>query len=402
MKRLTKITALSLVASSMVMASGWRIPEQSTKALSLAGAYVANASGADSSYFNPAKMSYNDDSYEFEADLIYIGLSSIEYKDATVPQKDGSTKKENFLIPTMFLSSKEYSGFRWGLNVVAPGGLSKRWDDAYQKAYAKEFTLEIIEFNPVFSYKVTPEFSVGGGLRVIYSHGVVENEAPTAKRELEGETVEYGYNLALNYKPLKEMDIALTYRSNVDLKEEGNAKLYLSGSKLYDGGANVTVPLPAVLAFACSYEFSTKTTVELNYERTFWSEYKTLDFGYSSAIPAALVPAFDDPKSRAWNDSDAIRIGLTQEFQNFDLMAGFAYDANPVDDNKVSFELPDSDAYIFSFGGTYYIDSKQSVSAGYLCDMKKDRTVKNDEGGVDGEFSNAFAHLASIAYRIKF
>ena len=406
MKQVVKITALSVVASSVVMASGWRIPEQSMASMATAGAYVAHAKGADASYFNPANMSFNKDKYQLEADLNYIHLGGIKYTDNDDATKNATSKSENFFVPTLFLSSKEYNGLRFGANVVVPGGLSKRWDAPYEQAYAKEFTLKIVEFNPVVSYKILPNLSVAGGVRIIYSDGVVKNDlsirSSGTTREMEGEAWEFGYNLALAYKPTKASNISFTYRSNVDIKEEGNAKIYLSGVKTYDGGADVTVPLPAVLSAAISYEFDTKTTLEVEYDRTFWSKYKKLDFNYDGTIPAILQSSFDDPKTKNWEDSDAIRLSVAQELDEYTLMAGFAYDKTPVPSDKVSFELPDSDAYIFSLGAQYKIDDAQTIGFGYLYDTKKDRDVVNAEGGVNGKFSNISAHLVSIGYSIDF
>ena len=139
---IAKIAALSVIASSVLMASGWRLPEQSAKSLALSNAYVANANGADSSYFNPANMSFNKDAYQFEMDLMYVGLSKIKYTDTFDPRLNGETKKENFIIPTMFFTTKDYNGFRFGFSTTAPGGLSKRWDSPYQKAFADHVDYE--------------------------------------------------------------------------------------------------------------------------------------------------------------------------------------------------------------------------------------------------------------------
>ncbi len=406
MKKIIAFTTLSMVASSVLFASGWRIPEQSARSVALSGAYIANARGADSAYYNPANMSFNSDDYAMAFDLMYIHLTPIDYQDNVNPAFNGSSKSEDFFVPTIFLSSKDYEGWRFGLSVTAPGGLTKRWDSPLQKVYAQEFSLEIIEFNPVFSYAVTENISVGGGLRFIYSSGVVKSDGASVgkdvQRDMEGEAFEFGYNLALAYKFDKHSNFSLTYRSNVDINEEGNAKLYVSGAKLYDGGASVEIPLPAVLAAAVSYEFASKTTVEIEYDRTFWSEYKALDFEYKSSIPAILSSAFDDPKARNWDDSDAIRIGVTQNFDSFDIMVGFAYDSNPIPSGKVAYELPDSDAMLYSIGGEYRIDQDRSISFGYLYDHKKTRSDLNVDAGVNGEFSGAAAHLVSVGYEMKF
>jgi len=402
MKIASKVLALSAVATTVLLGSGWRIPEQSATSVALSGAYVASAQGAQSSYYNPANMSFNKNRYQTEVDLTYIHLGSVHYKDNLDRNKNGRSKLENFYIPTFFLTSQDYSGFHFGMSLTAPGGLSKRWGTPLQKAFAQEFTLQILEFNPTISYKILSNLSVAGGVRLIYSSGVVKSNAQTIARDLDGDVFATGYNLAMAYKIDKNSNFSVTYRSKVDLKEEGNAKLYVGGHKVYDGGASVQVPLPAVLNAALKYTFNKKTTLELVYDRTFWSEYKSLDFQYKTPIYPALRPYFDDPKAKNWEDSDAIRIGLTHKIDSYDLMAGFAYDTNPIPKGKVAFELPDSDSYLFSVGSKYTLDDKQSITIGYLYDMKKDRKDTNVEAGVNGKFTDSTAHLISLGYSYDF
>lgn len=412
--KLLKITVLSVATSSMLLASGWRIPEQSVSATALSAAYVANANGADSSYYNPANMSFNEDSHLIESSFTYINLPSISYTDSSgSPLLNGESKVEDFYVPTLFFTSKDYDGIRYGFSVTAPGGLSKRWDSSYQKAYSQEFTLKIIEANPVISYAITPKFSIGGGLRVIYSEGVVKSDASGlgtfVQRDMKGDTIEFGYNLALSYKPVEEVNIAITYRSNVDIQEDGNAKLFLSGSKVYDGGANVTVPLPAVLSLAVSYTFNEKTTVELEYDKTYWSKYKNLDFNYDSPIPALLVPSFDSPLARNWKDTNAFRIGVSHQYSDkLKLMAGFAIDESPAPASVIGFELPDSDAKLYSLGVEYKISDAIQVGLAYLYDEKDKLSVTNrsnpldPSSGISGTFEDASAQLITASFKYKF
>jgi len=415
---LLKTTTLSILASSLVLASGWRIPESSSKSVALSGAYIANANGADATYYNPANMSFNKNILSSEIDLMYVYLPSMTYKDncstsANGNFYDGESKEEKSIVPSIFISSKAYNDekVRYGFSVTIPGGLTRRWDTAYQKAYAEEFTLQIIEFNPTMAYKLSNNLSIGGGLRVIYSSGVVKSDGTDANkpaiRDMEGTTIEYGYNLALSYKPIPSTNISLTYRSNIDLKEEGNAKLYLSGSKVYDGGTSVTVPLPAVLALAVAYDITSRTTLEVEFDRTYWSTYKDLDFEYNDSIPVILQSSFDDPKARNWEDTNAFRIGLTHKISDkLTAMIGYSDDGNPIPDSSVSFESPDYNSNTYSFGFDYDLDTKSSIGFGYLYSQKNDRTVKNTNPDgttyIDGTISDAKAHLISFAYRTAF
>ncbi len=399
-----KIVLLSLTASTLLLASGWRIPEQSSRSVALSGAYVANSNGADASYYNPANMAWNENNNLFEADLTYINLPKLKYEGSVSgTPANAKSKGEQFLLPTLFFSSKDYNGFRYAFSITSPGGLSKRWGTPIQKRYAEEFTLKIIELNPSLSYKVNSKFAVGGGLRVIYSSGKVRSSGVIA-RDMEGDTTEFGYNLAATYRPSTDMKLSATYRSNVNLNVKGNAKLYASGTKLYDGGADVTVPLPAVLTLAISYNANKDTTIELEYDRTYWSKYKTLDFNYKSTIPAILYPYFDKSIPKNWKDSDAYRIGITHQYsEKLKLMAGFAIDKTPIPSQNLGFELPSSDAKLYSIGCEYKYNKKITLGVGYLYDKKDDRKISGTNiQGINGTFKNISAHLLTLGLKYRF
>ncbi len=402
-----KIITLSILTSSLVLASGYRLPESSINSTALSAAYLANANGADSAYYNPANMVFNENINQIEGAVTYINLSKIKYIDNTDPTRSSNSKEENLFAPSIFMSSADISGFRYGISFVVPGGLSKRWNSPYAKAYAQEFTLKIVELNPTIAYKINDQFAIGGGLRAVYSEGIVKSDGTSAGkpiiREMEGDTLAYGYNLALTYKPISKLSIGATYRSNVNLNEKGNAKLSLSGVKYYDGGANVQVPLPAVAAIGIAYDFG-KTVVELEYDRTFWSKYKTLDFDYKSTIPLAILKgAFDDPKAREWKDTDAIRLGVTHQLNsNITIMAAVATDENPAPEKNIGFELPDSDAMLFSGGAIFKISDKVSLGMSVLYDAKDERKVTTEDKSIDGKFKDASATLVTVGASYKF
>jgi len=410
-KIILKTTAISIFSASLLVASGYRLPESSINATALSAAYVAHANGADAAYYNPANMAFDEDTHRFEGALTYINLGEINFTDNSGLNLNGKSEVENLLAPSFFLTSKDYNGMRYGFSLTVPGGLTKRWKTPFQKLFAEEFTLKIIELNPVAAYKVSSQFSIGGGLRMIYSEGIVKSNGmdittatgglinKPAARDMEANTVEFGYNLAATYKPTSALTIAATYRSNVDINEEGNAKLDLSGTRLYDGGASVEVPLPAVAALAVAYDFGS-TVLEVEYDRTMWSTYETLNFEFEDTVPLALQAAFDAPKARDWQDTNAYRIGVTHQWNaKLTLMGGFAIDENPAPEENLGFELPDSDATLYSGGFRYKYSDAIEVGASILYDVKDERSVKNAE--INGKFTDATALLvtAGIAYK---
>jgi long-chain fatty acid transport protein len=78
MGKLVKGLALSAVASSIVMAGAYKIPEQSINSMALGAAYVAHTMGADTAYFNPANMAFMGEKQYVESGLTLAHLPSIE------------------------------------------------------------------------------------------------------------------------------------------------------------------------------------------------------------------------------------------------------------------------------------------------------------------------------------
>jgi long-chain fatty acid transport protein len=395
-------------AAATVMAGGYAIPESSINATALSAAYVANAHGADAAYYNPAAMVYNDDANLLEVDATYIGLSPIDFSGTT---GDYSSKKENFFIPTMHFSSKKLGerGARVGFSVVVPAGLSKRWESAVPKSSAEEFTLQTIELNPSLALPLSDTVSMAAGFRIVNTHGVVKSNtgASQVTRDLNGDSVDVGYNLALNYRPLPNLSLAATYRSKVDLTVVGNATLnYLPSASpshaAYSGSASVTIPAPATLNIAAAYTFGSGTTLEAVYEKTYWSAYKNLDFNYDGTVNMATM-VFGAPIAKNWVDTNSYRLGLTQKYAQWTAMAGVAYDETPVPNATLGYELPDSNAWILSLGGRYKIDESWNIGLAGLLDMKQNREVHQSTGSnpINGEFTNARAYLvtAGIEYR---
>jgi long-chain fatty acid transport protein len=408
-----KIIILSAITSSILMAGAYKVPEQSVNSTALGAAYVAHTSGADTAYFNPANMAFMEDKQFIEGGLTWAHLprnkfvGTQTYEGGTAQDADNQSEIENLQLPFLHYVAKPIDDFRWGASLTVPGGLTKRWESGHQQVSAEEFTLKIIELNPVASYKVSDNLALGGGLRVIYSEGIVNSDGGTIKpikREMEGDTIEYGYNLAMTYKPTSDINMAVTYRSNVDLNEEGKANLYL-GSIGQQYSAEVSVPLPAALNVAVSKTWQEKYTIELNYEKTYWSAYKNLDFNYGSTIPGALQGPFDDSKVKNWKDTDTFRIGFTADVSDkLTLMAGYAKDESPIPKAYVSYELPDSDANIYSFGLRIKANENLSYGVAYLRDEKESFTLANGENetGIVGKFSAGGADLLTMGVAYNF
>ena len=204
------------------------------------------------------------------------------------------------------------------------------------------------------------------------------------------------------YKPTDDINLAATYRSKISLDEKGDATLgFMGSSEKYKG--SVTVPLPAALVLGASKTWQDNFTLEVNYERTFWSAYKKLDFNYDRPIHPLLIPSFDDPQPKKWKDSNTFRIGATWAMDNgITWMMGYSIDKTPVNKKHINFELPDSDAKIYSMGFSYQATENLSWGMAFLYDDKKATSLKPGEVSNHavlrngGKFDDGGAFLTTI------
>jgi long-chain fatty acid transport protein len=200
--------------------------------------------------------------------------------------------------------------------------------------------------------------------------------------------------------------MAATYRSKVNLNEKGTAKLTYPGYADYDGKASVEIPLPATLVLGVSKTWDDRLTLELDWERAFWSAYKELDFEYNGAT--GIPPVFDDPMAKNWDDADTYRVGLSYKMNNvLTIMAGYARGESPAPMKTIGFELPESDANNYSLGFRYKQNENLSWGAAILYSDKDslhipvgvaDNQVIN--GG--GTFDKGGAVLATIGVAYEF
>lgn len=411
LKKISVLAFASLFVAGSAMASGYRIPEQSVDSTAKAGANVASATRADAAYFNPANMSWMEDTWHVQGNMSYIHLGKNEYTGTMTgnPLGAGSfsnnAEDENFLLPSMFIVSPDYNGFRFGLATVSPFGLAKRWQTIPSKLVSDEFSMQTVEINPSVAYKFNEKFSLSGGVRVLYSKAKVRN----ARYAMEGDTIEWGYNLAAAFKPTDTWNVSATYRSNIDMDFSQDDIVYnpmgalpIPGGGSYIINGSTSIPAPAVLTLSTSFEPVDKLTIELAIDRTFWSAYESFKLDSTTMVLGVIDPSSTTAKD--WDDVNTYRISATYAWSDsLDLMAGLGYDECPSPDSTVSFELPDSDAWLFSAGFQYDMTENMEFGMAVLYDLKEDRSIDASAGNdLVGEFTNGSAWFVTVGMSYKF
>jgi long-chain fatty acid transport protein len=222
-----------------------------------------------------------------------------------------------------------------------------------------------------------------------------------------------GFNLSALYKR-DALSAGLSFRSGSTLSLGGNYTpqnqiLVAANSTLKSVGrrglepaqtASVDFDLPWRLALGVRYEINDDLAVELDYNRTGWSDFETLKV--EGDDNGAVI--FSDVND--WQDANAYRLGVTYQVRpETQLRLGYAYDETGQPDAHFSARVPDNDRQLFSIGLAQTLGDGYSIEGAYCYVLANDRDFRSDTpytGGdvngtsaLDGEYS-LNAHTLAI------
>ena len=411
-----KKVLLSIVATcSLLNAGGYKVPEQSADSLGLAASNVAFSFGADAAYFNPANMMFLDGRHHFESTLGWFHINSLDFK--TDSGKTYSSKKFDSLAGTFsFVTPELYENCKFGLALAVPAAVGISWEDPETAFTGKRFKLQVVELNPTVAYRINDKLAIAVGARGVYTKGKIASDFGVGYREIQGDAINYGYNVALTYRPIEELSFAVTYRSKVNLELKGHTDADFKGPLApisYHGKTRVEIPLPAQLVLATGYKFSDFTLL-LAYERTYWSKFKDYDFEFGDKTAAHTNPPFgrffkammDDPVVKNAKDSNTYRIGLAYDVnEKLRLMAGFSYDEDITSSNHTGLELPNTTSKAYTAGLNYKFTDNLEVAFGYVYqhrDKKRATDIATGAGKMSGEFDSGKIQIVGTTFKYTF
>ena len=412
-----KKVLLSIVATcSLLNAGGYKVPEQSADSLGLAASNVAFSFGADAAYFNPANMMFLDGRHHVESTLGWFHIHSLDFK--TDSGKTYSSKKFDSLAGTFsFVTPEFYENWKFGLALAVPAAVGISWEDPETAFTGKRFKLQVVELNPTVAYRINDKLAVAVGARGVYTKGKIASDFGVGYREIQGDAINYGYNVALTYRPIEELSFAVTYRSKVNLELKGHTdadfKVPLAPIS-YHGKTRVEIPLPAQLVLATGYKFSDFTLL-LAYERTYWSKFKDYDFEFGdktavhtgSPLSGAFKKLMDDPVVKNAKDSNTYRIGLAYDVnEKLRLMAGFSYDEDITSSNHTGLELPNTTSKAYTAGLNYKFTDNLEVAFGYVYqhrDKKRATDIATStRTKMSGEFDSGKIQIVGTTFKYTF
>lgn len=414
MKKTQKIailaSVLSVASASQGFAAGYSSNLYSTSGLgnSYAGSATATHDASDL-FFNPA-ASANFDKGQAIISASYLNLkidpdaTSANSNGTKVNGRDMSDSGENAVVPALYLSAPINDRASFGFALTMPFGLSTSYKDSWVGRYeALDSQISTLNFNPSISYKISDKLSIGGGVQVQkYSATLTSaynlGNGNDGLTKLEGSDWGYGYNLGTTYKLNDKTKFGLAYRSKIEHKISGTARLENAGSSNMSSYFNAKTATPESVTLGASHQLDEKLNVAYDLTWTRWSRLRHLSVN-------AANNNLSGSEEFNWNDSVMHSIGANYKTSEKTLLrAGLAYEKDAVNNRNRTASVPNGNKYWASVGFNYKLSNGFSVDGAYMHQFfqKSTSNIDDREGNTFKTKYKTSVDVISLALKKEF
>jgi long-chain fatty acid transport protein len=410
----TAIMAGVAALSSTSLAAGFRLPDQDSAAMGMAGAFTGQADSTAAVWYNPAGMT------QLEGTQVSGGVIGIypvlTHENSTVnPGTTDVSQREIHLPIHLYATHRLNDQVAFGIGINNPFGLSTDWAPTSSTRYVATFSKVVTtEINPNVAYKLTDDLSVAFGIAYIQLRATLEKTVNVIlpgpvllgdhNFRLSGDGDGWGLNAAVLYKAAQNVNVGLSYRSRVKIEVDGEAGL-TGGPAAMSAAGQTSITLPDLIQLGISYKASDKLNLNADIDYTLWSTYDRI-------VVTSSNPSFNTTDEKQWKDVWCLRIGGQYQLSDqWKLRAGYVYDKNPVPESRFETRTPDSDRQGVTIG-TGFATGKVTVDLAYMYLRFNKRTINDSaadddanpftpDNSLNGTYKSQ-AQLAGITVGYKF
>lgn len=410
------ILTLLLCSSIAAYAGGYRVSLQGGRALAMGHAGVGVIDNAEGAFFNPSGLVFLKNRLEVAAGVSVVA-STIRWQNEVTGQ---SEKTHNSPSTPFYVYSNYHINdqFSVGLSVFTPYGSVVKYNTDWPGSHlVNKIDLSAFYIQPHVAYKINEKLSVAAGPIIAIGSVEFNRNLNRTLTDLDGNranvtieasnVVKLGWHASATYKPMEELTIGATYRSEMIMDpSNGDAKFSnIPNSPLApfsDTNISAELPLPAELLVGLAYTFD-KWTLAFDYNHAFWDVYESLDIEFED-------PNIPDSKNpRNYKNSSSYRLGAQYQLnEKVALRAGYYFDETPVQEGYFAPETPRADSHNFTLGGGFNISDNFRVDVAFLYIYFKEINESYDyyqEDGVNVPFGGAwktsgFVPSVGLTYRM--
>lgn len=400
------MTALgTILLAANANAAGFHLREQSAAAQgnAFAGA-TAGAENGSYAYFNVAGLTRQ------KGTQLNIGGTYIapRAEASNVRAADGSRGADvNNIVhaavaPNATISHQLNEKAFLGVALNVPYGMitkyDRDWPGSDHGITSKVMTATV---TPMFAYKATDKLSLGAGLQMQYVKARLTgtSNGGAVSTAMEGDAFDIGYQLGAMYEFNENTRVGVAYRSQVKHKLTGDLTASMPLPSL-NQDIFAKLNTPEMLSMGVFHQINDKWSVMAEYQRVFWSSFKTLD------IHGQEYPFLSSTKEH-WRDTNFFAIGASYQIDHqWKWRLGLAYDQSAVRLQHRTPRIPDSDRIWYSTGLNYQYNDRLSFDLAYTYikahDAHLDTKLTGNGGShVTAEYTNS-VQLFGLSLNYKF
>jgi len=360
------LAASFLLSAITSFGAGYQLNIQGIRQLAMGGTGVAWPWDASTIFYNPGGLGRMKN--------IQVYASAVLIAPATAfgnTMGSAVSKPQTFLPFNLYVGGpiQQDSKFGLGLGIYTPAGLGLAWDNQWQGRYLiQSIDLTTLSFQPTVSYRVSDFLSVGAGF--VYTVGTLDltQSLPVhgvygpanaynayddvGEAHLHGNANGVGFNAGVQMKPNDNLQLGLTYRSQVNMNLSGGTATFTVPNSLSTSFPNTQfdsqLPIPQVLSAGIAYRtMNDLLTLQFDLDYTGWNSFDSLRINFTQQT--SELQNMHEP--RHYRNTLTPRIGASYKVSKvISFMGGGAYDPTPVTSGFVSPDLPDADRIVVSCG----------------------------------------------------
>ena len=252
------------------LAAGFALYEGSARGNAMGGAVMGRGLDASANFYNPATLS------DLTGTVVTVGMTTEHPTcDTYINGRSGPKMDPGcFVLPHVYVSQQLPWDFTFGLGFAPEYGLGTHYRKSWPLAWdTRQTTIEGLVLNPNLAYRITDDWSVSAGFRLLYSSFEQYSDQMATSGGARYGTVrdhlnahndfnDWGWQISTKYDITEKLSAGVMYRSFIDTKIKGYNHTRVRG---YDDSAVASQVDAGVRAALAGYGLAPGTAISQQY-----------------------------------------------------------------------------------------------------------------------------------------
>lgn len=310
-KIVAALMAIGFISPMAYATNGDEMMAVGSQNTALGGTGVANFTGAESTFANPAMLGKSKGKEVTGGVVMFLP----KVTNTGMGGAAATSTADTSYIPDVSFSSRISDSLTYGVAMAGIAGMGVNYMDAPASTHMlAKTTLSILKVVPTIAYN-TKDYGVGfspvlqyGSLAISYT---TQNGATNAAQNADTDT-EYGYTLGGYFNVMPALTLAAAYQSAIDMTY---------GKQLSIAGAGFGQTFADKLAQPAQIKAGVAYTIANNYTVT--ADYKVIQWASATGY-----------KDFGWKDQTVVALGAKYAGNGFWVGAGYNSSDNPIQEYK--------------------------------------------------------------------